>query len=52
MSAGIRKALEALTNGQLTVPIDAAVPLKQVSDAFERITQRSVRGNLVLDTAG
>ena len=33
----------------MTVPIDAAIPLAQVNDAFERIRRRTVRGKLVLD---
>jgi len=50
MSAAIRDALQALAAGQLTVPIDSAVPLEQVNEAFERIQQRRVRGKLVLDS--
>lgn len=50
MSTAIRQALAALAAGQLTMPIDAVVPLEQVNDAFRRIQQRSVRGKLVLDT--
>ncbi len=50
MRAAIRRALDALAAGKLTVPIDSAVPLKQVNEAFERIRQRTVRGKLVLDT--
>ncbi len=49
MSAAIRDALQALAAGRLTVPIDSAVPLEQVNEAFERIQQRKVRGKLVLD---
>ena len=50
MSAAIRDALQALAAGQLTVPIDSAVPLEQVNEAFDRIQQRKVRGKLVLDS--
>jgi NADPH:quinone reductase-like Zn-dependent oxidoreductase len=49
-AAAIRAALQALAAGRLAVPIDSAVPLKQVNEAFERITQRSVHGKLVLHT--
>jgi NADPH2:quinone reductase len=50
MSAAIRDALQALASGQLTVTVDSAVPLRDVSEAFERIQQRRARGKLVLDT--
>jgi NADPH2:quinone reductase len=49
LAAAIRQALPAVAAGRMTVPIDAAIPLKQANDAFERIRQRSVRGKLVLD---
>jgi NADPH:quinone reductase-like Zn-dependent oxidoreductase len=49
MGTAIRQALQALADGQLTVPVDAAVPLAQVNEAFDRIGQRDVRGKLVLD---
>jgi NADPH:quinone reductase-like Zn-dependent oxidoreductase len=50
MTAAARAALDALGRGQLSVPIDSVLPLDEVNTAFERIEQRSVRGNLVLDT--
>jgi NADPH:quinone reductase len=50
MTAAARAALDALGRGQLSVPIDSILPLDEVNTAFERIEQRSVRGNLVLDT--
>jgi NADPH:quinone reductase len=50
-AAGIRTALSALADGQLTVPIDTIVPLARVNDAFDRLRGRSVEGKLVLDTA-
>jgi NADPH2:quinone reductase len=50
MGAAIREALHALASGQLAVPVDSAVPLHDVNEAFERIQQRQVRGKLVLDT--
>ncbi|HEY2286257.1 MAG TPA: zinc-binding alcohol dehydrogenase family protein [Streptosporangiaceae bacterium] len=49
MGTAIRQALQALAAGELTVPVDAAVPLAQVNEAFERIEHRDVRGKLVLD---
>ena len=49
MGTAIRQALQALADGQLTVPVDAAVPLAEVNEAFERIRQRDVRGKLLLD---
>jgi hypothetical protein len=33
------------------VPIDTAIPLAQVNDAFDRFRRRGVRGKLVLDNA-
>lgn len=50
MSAAIREALQALADGRLTVPVDSAMPLEQVNEAFNRIRQRQVRGKIVLDT--
>lgn len=51
MSAAIRRALQALAEGQLTVPIDSAMPLSKVNEAFDRISQRQARGKVVLDTS-
>jgi NADPH2:quinone reductase len=50
MSAKIADALRALADGRLTVPVDSAVPLEAVNDAFERISQRQAHGKIVLDT--
>jgi NADPH:quinone reductase len=50
MRARIEDALQVLATGQLSVPVDSVVPLKQVNDAFERISQRDVLGKVVLDT--
>jgi NADPH2:quinone reductase len=52
MSSAIEKALRALAAGELSVPVDAALPLDQVGQAFERIGDREVLGKLVLDTRG
>jgi NADPH2:quinone reductase len=52
MSSAIEKALRALAAGELSVPVDAALPLDQVGQAFERIGDREVLGKLVLDTHG
>ena len=52
MTEAIGKALGALAAGELSVPIDAALPLDQVNSAFERIGDRKVLGKLVLDTRG
>ena len=49
IAAAARQALQAVAEGTLTVPIDAALPLRQVGECFERIRQRRVRGKLVLD---
>jgi NADPH2:quinone reductase len=50
MSAKIAEALRALAAGRLSVPVDSAVPLEAVNDAFERIGQRQAHGKIVLDT--
>jgi NADPH2:quinone reductase len=52
MSSAIDKALRALAAGKLSVPVDTALPLDQVGQAFERIGGREVLGKLVLDTRG
>ena len=46
--AGLEKALQALRAGELNVVIDEVLPLERVNEAFELITQRKVRGKLVL----
>jgi NADPH:quinone reductase len=51
-TAAIRTALQQLAAGRLSVSVDAAIPLSQVNEAFDRIRQRDVRGKLVLDTSG
>jgi NADPH:quinone reductase-like Zn-dependent oxidoreductase len=38
----------ALADGQLSVPVDLALPLDQVNEAFDRIRQRQVRGKIVI----
>jgi NADPH2:quinone reductase len=48
LDAALRDALRALAAGQLAVPIDSAVPLTAVNEAFERIRQREARGKIVL----
>ncbi|HWG16179.1 MAG TPA: zinc-binding alcohol dehydrogenase family protein [Streptosporangiaceae bacterium] len=50
MKAAIERALQALAAGELSVPIDSALPLDRVNEAFERIQDRRVKGKLVLDT--
>jgi NADPH:quinone reductase len=50
VGAALRDALQALAEGRMSVPIDSALPLEQVNVAFEMLRQRSVHGNLALDT--
>jgi NADPH:quinone reductase len=50
ITAALKQALKALASGLFTVPIDSELPLDQVNVAFDLIKQRSVHGNLVLDT--
>jgi NADPH2:quinone reductase len=46
---GLREALAAVAAGDLKVRIDDVLPLEQVNDAFQRLIDRQVRGNLLLD---
>ncbi len=48
MNAAIREALQALAEGRLAVPVDSVLPLAQVNEAFGRLKQRKVNGNLLL----
>jgi len=50
ITASLNQGLRALGAGQFTVPIDSELPLDQVNVALELLEQRSVHGNLVLDT--
>lgn len=52
MAAATRRALQALATGQVSIPIDSAMPLHDVNDAFGRIQHRGVRGKIALDTRG
>jgi len=52
MAAALRDALQALASGQMSVAVDAAMPLAEVNEAFDRIRQRRVHGKIVLDAAG
>jgi NADPH:quinone reductase len=49
ISAALRQALKALAAGRFSVPIDSAMPLDQVNEAFDRIQRRNVQGKVVLD---
>jgi NADPH2:quinone reductase len=46
--AGLRAALEALRDGRMRVLIDEVLPLERVNEAFERLAQRRVQGQLLL----
>ncbi len=46
---GLVAALAALQDGRLRVRIDDVLPLAQVSEAFDRLVERTVQGNLLLD---
>lgn len=46
---GLEAALEAVRAGDLRVRIDEVLPLDQVNAAFQRLVDRGVRGNLLLD---
>ena len=45
---GLTAALEALRAGQLRVVVDEVLPLDEVNQAFQRIIDRQVQGNLLL----
>jgi NADPH:quinone reductase len=47
--AGLEAALEAVVTGELKVRIDEVLPLDQANDAFQRLIDRKVQGNLLLD---
>jgi NADPH2:quinone reductase len=46
---GLEATLAAVRNGDLHIAIDSVLPLDQVNEAFARLTDRGVQGNLVLD---
>ncbi len=46
---GLEAALEAVKTGELKVVIDEILPLEQVNEAFQRLVDRRVQGNLLLD---
>jgi NADPH2:quinone reductase len=46
---GLQAALEALRGGAIKVRIDGVLPLDQVDEAFARLKERRVQGNLLLD---
>ncbi len=45
---GLMAALESLRAGELRVVVDEVLPLEKVNEAFERILERRVQGNLLL----
>ena len=45
---GLSAALEALRAGDLRVVVDEALPLDGINDAFRRLVDRRVQGNLLL----
>ncbi len=46
--ASLGHAMEALTRGELRVPIDEVLPLEEANEAHRRIREREVRGKLLL----
>jgi NADPH2:quinone reductase len=46
---GLQAALEAVRAGELSVRIDSVLPLEDVNEAFQRLTDRRVQGKLLLD---
>ncbi|HEY5430633.1 MAG TPA: zinc-binding alcohol dehydrogenase family protein [Solirubrobacteraceae bacterium] len=47
--AGLQEALEAVRAGELKVRIDEVLALERVNEAFARLVDRQVQGNLLLD---
>jgi NADPH2:quinone reductase len=47
--AGLEAALEAVITGDLKVRIDEVLPLEHANEAFQRLIDRTVQGNLLLD---
>jgi NADPH2:quinone reductase len=48
MADRIADALDALASGRLRVTVDSVLGLEDVNTAFERLSDRAVRGNLIL----
>ena len=46
---GLQEAFDAVLAGDLKVHIDEVLPLDQVNDGFQRLVDRRVAGNLLLD---
>lgn len=45
----LENALAALARGEFAIAVDAVLPLARVNDAFARLVERDVRGQIVLD---
>lgn len=48
LDRGIREAVQAVADGRMRVEIDRVLPLEQATEAFGLLTDRSVRGKVVL----
>lgn len=46
---GLKDALQALSEGSLRMRVDTVLPLEDVNEAFARLVERRVQGNLLLD---
>jgi NADPH:quinone reductase-like Zn-dependent oxidoreductase len=47
--AGLKAALQALRDGTLEAVIDTVLALEDVNEAFTRLVERRVQGNLLLE---
>jgi NADPH2:quinone reductase len=47
--AGLEATLRAVRDGDLRIVVDSVLPLDRVNEAFVRLTDRGVQGNLLLD---
>ena len=48
LRAGLERALQALADGRMRVPVDRVLPLSDVGEAFRLLTDRQVTGKLLL----
>jgi NADPH2:quinone reductase len=48
---GVAKALAALAEGRMRIPVDRVLPLEEVNQAFELLVERRVAGKVLLELA-
>jgi NADPH2:quinone reductase len=50
--AGLERTLRIVADGRMTIRIDRVLPLEQVGEAFDLITDRGLSGKVLLDCTG